>query len=179
MILKRIGICLIIISFLTGAFLTSLDAAKVLWTYFIPALLLGFVGLAITKNETSKAAHSDSRLNNDLALMTLCLENIIKNLNEINQKRETLPIYQAHIEIDRLFREDLNNFAQARESMRHTFGLQNYANILSSFAAGERYINRIWSASSDGYVDEVKTYITKALGQFIEAKSKFDEAKIS
>lgn len=177
MMLKRIGMSLIIISFLLGAFLTSLDATKIQWDYFIPTLILGFAGLAIAKNETNKAAHSDYKLHDDIALMSTCLENIVKNLNEVNQQRETIPTYQVRFETDRRFREDLNNFAQARESMRHAFGLQNYANIMSAFAAGERYINRVWSASADGYVDEVKTYLSKANDQFIEAKTKFDEAK--
>ena len=39
--------------------------------------------------------------------------------------------------------------------MIHVFGMQNYADVMSNFAAGERYINRVWSASTDGYVDEV------------------------
>ena len=63
--------------------------------------------------------------------------------------------------------------------MRHLFGLQPYADIMSAFAAGERYINRVWSASTDGYVDEVKMYLTKAHDQFIEAQGKFDKAKLN
>jgi hypothetical protein len=40
---------------------------------------------------------------------------------------------------------------------------------MSNFAAGERYINRVWSASTDGYVDEVNLYLDRALRQFREA----------
>ena len=47
---------------------------------------------------------------------------------------------------------------------------------MSSFAAGERYINRVWSASTDGYVDEVMMYVEKALLQFQHAKEEFDTA---
>ena len=66
-------------------------------------------------------------------------------------------------------REDLANFAEARESIIHRYGSRSYAEIMSSFAAGERYINRVWSASTDGYVDEVGLYLGKAHQQFIEA----------
>ena len=79
-------------------------------------------------------------------------------------------------EIDKLFRDDLLNFAEARESMKHLFGLQHYADIMSSFAAGERYINRVWSASTDGYIDEVMMYVEKSYDQFQHAKEEFDTA---
>jgi hypothetical protein len=82
-------------------------------------------------------------------------------------------VYEARFEIDRLLREDLNNFANARESMHHVFGLQNYADVMSAFAAGERYVNRVWSASTDGYVDEVRTYLKRATEQLREAYDLF------
>jgi hypothetical protein len=37
---------------------------------------------------------------------------------------------------------------------------------MSHFAGGERYLNRVWSASADGYIDEVNAYLTKAHEQF-------------
>lgn len=49
--------------------------------------------------------------------------------------------------------------------MVHLFGLQTYADIMSNFAAGERYINRVWSASADGYDEEADIYLKKAAVQ--------------
>ena len=57
--------------------------------------------------------------------------------------------------------------------MMHVFGLQNYADVMSAFAAGERYINRVWSASTDGYIDEVRSYLDRATQQFREARTLF------
>ena len=37
-----------------------------------------------------------------------------------------------------IFRQDLNDFAEARESMIHVFGIQQYADMMSAFAAGEQ-----------------------------------------
>ncbi len=175
--MKKIGYLLIVISFLCGALLTSLDATKVNWLYFVPALIVGFIGLAMVKSESKKEAKSDHKLSDDLKLMDTSLKNIVANLKELHQSKEALPTYEARFEIDKRFREDLDNFAEVRESMRHLFGLQTYADIMSAFAAGERYVNRVWSASTDGYVDEVKAYLTKANDQFIEAQGKFEEAK--
>jgi hypothetical protein len=54
--------------------------------------------------------------------------------------------------------------------MVHLFGLQTYADIMSHFAAGERYINRVWSASADGYDEEAESYLVKASEQFAIAQ---------
>lgn len=59
--------------------------------------------------------------------------------------------------------------------MQHVFGLQNYADVMSAFAAGERYVNRVWSASTDGYVDEVRTYLIRATDQFRDARILFSK----
>ena len=59
--------------------------------------------------------------------------------------------------------------------MIHVFGLQNYADVMSNFAAGERYINRVWSASTDGYEDEVRHYLQRARDQFREGHRHYHE----
>ena len=96
----------------------------------------------------------------------------------VNGRRRQLEVAVHHTllevlrdDIDLKLRTDLRRFADARESMVHLFGLQAYADIMSSFAAGERYINRVWSASADGYGAEASTYIEKAAKQFADAQS--------
>ena len=98
------------------------------------------------------------------------------NLAELEGRKDKVPTYDMRFEIDRIFRDDLANFADSRESMKHIFGLMAYADIMSSFAAGERYLNRVWSASTDGYVDEVLLYVGKAHSQFQHAKEEWDKA---
>ena len=39
--------------------------------------------------------------------------------------------------------------------MIHGLGMEHYARIMDRFARGERFVHRAWSASADGYVDEV------------------------
>jgi len=48
---------------------------------------------------------------------------------------------------------------------------------MSHFASGERYLNRVWSASADGYIDEVSAYLEKAKLQFSEALEKVRNLK--
>ena len=106
-------------------------------------------------------------------LLGRSLTSVLDNLEELCEHKAELPVYEARFEIDRRFREDLNNFAEARETMIHIFGMQGYADVMSAFAAGERYINRVWSASTDGYIDEVHQYLEKARNQFVEANGLF------
>lgn len=68
--------------------------------------------------------------------------------------------------IDDLFTDDLNTFIEARESIAHSHGLAAYAEVMNCFAAGERYLNRVWSASTDGYIDEINDYLDRAREQF-------------
>jgi hypothetical protein len=60
--------------------------------------------------------------------------------------------------------------------MVHLFGMQTYADIMSHFAAGERYINRVWSSSADGYDAEAETYLHKAAEQFADAQRQLSDA---
>lgn len=173
--MKIFAILLVIGSFLAGSFITVLDPREVNWSWMVPVLLIGTVGLWLAR----KARHEESRAGNKLAdnmdILGRSLNNIFTRLELICEHKEELPTYEARFEIDRLFRDELNNFAEARESMIHVFGMQNYADVMSNFAAGERYINRIWSASTDGYVDEVNLYLDRALNQFDEALKHFNE----
>ena len=48
---------------------------------------------------------------------------------------------------------------------------------MSCFAAGERYLNRVWSASAGGYIDEVNAYLDKAQEQFADSLEKIQQLK--
>lgn len=48
---------------------------------------------------------------------------------------------------------------------------------MNRFAAGERYLNRVWSASTDGYIEEAHRYIERATRQFAETLEAFNEVK--
>jgi hypothetical protein len=43
---------------------------------------------------------------------------------------------------------------------------------MTSFATGERYLNRVWSSSADGYVDEVSLFMPQVQTQFTECLTK-------
>lgn len=173
--MKFIALVLIAISFLSGSFIAVLDPRLIEWSYMVPALLTGLVGLFLFRKAQHSEHRSGHRLAGNIDILETSLANIQANLEALHKRGDDLPVYEARFEIDRLFRDDLNRFAEARESMIHVFGIQNYADVMSNFAAGERYINRVWSASTDGYVDEVRLYLERARAQFTEANRHFSE----
>ncbi|MDH4018130.1 MAG: hypothetical protein OEU84_00870 [Xanthomonadales bacterium] len=172
---KTIALIVIMATFLAGAFISVLHPTQINWTWFVPVLVVGLIALYIYRKAHHVEAKASHRLSGNLQILETSLANILGNLENLNSDSDNLPVYEARFEIDRLLREDLNHFANARESMKHVFGLQNYADVMSAFAAGERYINRVWSASTDGYVEEVRSYLERATQQFREARSLFAE----
>ena len=173
--MKKTGYFLLAAGFLGGAFATSLDVKEVDWTVFAIAAAAALAGLIIVKREASAAARSDTVLELNRGELRESIQNIVRDLRELNGgalKHGS----QLRDKIDLELRTDLRRFADARESMVHLFGLQTYADIMSSFAAGERYINRVWSASADGYDDEASAYLKKAAARFAEAETLLSRA---
>jgi len=173
--MKTIALLMVVISFLAGSFLAVLDPRLINWNYMIPVLVFGVIGLGIYRKAQREETRSGHLLAGNMEILDRSLSNILANLESLCRRGDDLPVYEARFEIDRLFRDDLNNFADARESMIHVFGIQHYADVMSNFAAGERYINRVWSASTDGYVDEVHKYLERARAQFTEGRQHFDD----
>ena len=165
--MKNIAYFMIAAGFLGAAYATSLHAQQVDWTLFVISALISTAGVIIAKRMDSADARSESVLNTNRAELNESITNIVTGLGDTAYESGE----QLRDWIDEQLRPDLRRFADARESMVHLYGLQTYADIMSNFATGERYINRVWSASADGYDSEAATYLEKAAGQFAEAQT--------
>ncbi|MGD9408005.1 MAG: hypothetical protein PVG05_07910, partial [Gammaproteobacteria bacterium] len=140
--MSRAGFMLTSAGFLGGAFLTSLDPGEVRWGLFIPCLLVGAIGVFLIKQHSRQHARSDETLASNRSHIEESLDSILGQLRELDRDKANIPPYELRFEIDHRFRSDLNRFVDARESLTHLYGLQAYADIMSAFAAGERYLNR-------------------------------------
>ena len=172
---KGLGYFLLAVGFLGGAYATSLDVQEVNWTLFAISALAAVVGLVLFKGQAAAAARSETVLQVNRTELKESIQNIVRDLEELNGDGQQQGAVLRNT-IDLKLRDDLRRFADARESMVHLFGLQTYADIMSSFAAGERYINRVWSASADGYIDEAAAYLKKAGAMFVDAQTQLDRA---
>jgi len=158
--------------FLAGALAAVVDKENVQWFYFSAALSFGAAGVVLVRIGGHKISRSEGKLAANMQSIQICLSRIVQNITRLNSEKQSIDPYDMRHRIDELFAEDLSTFVDARESITHAHGLNAYADVMSNFSAGERYLNRVWSASADGYIDEINTYLDKAQEQFVESLNK-------
>ena len=169
------GYALLSGGFIMAAYATALDVERVSWSFFVIAVLAAIAGVSLIKRHARSLAQSDEVLETNRTELRESIANVVDDLREIAASG-SLSGVALRDRIDTKLRPDLTRFAEARESMVHLFGLQTYADIMSHFAAGERYINRVWSSSADGYDVEAARYLGRAEEQFADAQRQLDEA---
>ncbi|MFH1719355.1 MAG: hypothetical protein ABIF19_18535 [Planctomycetota bacterium] len=175
--MKKLGYLLITVGFLGGALAATMDKEHVRWDFFLAGLAAGAVGVGLVRFGERRHSRGEGKLVSDIEAVEASLERIVRNMTELNAQKSSINTYDVRHRIDELFIDDLDAFVQARESIAHTHGLNAYAEVMSTFAAGERYLNRVWSASADGYIDEVNAYLDNALAQFVESLDKMRQLK--
>ena len=173
--MKGLGYLLLSAGFIAAAYATALDVDNVGWPLFAAAALGSVVGVFLIKQQARSLAQSHEVLETNRAELRESIDNVVRDLREIVSSG-SLRGATLRDRIDNTLRPDLARFVDARESMVHLFGLQTYADIMSHFAAGERYINRVWSSSADGYDAEAARYLGKAEERFTDAQRQLNEA---
>ena len=164
--MKAIGTLLFGGGFLAGAFFLVQRLEDIDWLPFGICCGVCVLGVIIRRwadrvdTSAQRAAESNMQVLHD------SLGRLIESVGDINDRREEIGVYGIHGTLDATLIDDLNTFAQAREAVIHTHGLARYADVMDAFAAGERALNRAWSASADGYIDEVWACLERALRAF-------------
>jgi hypothetical protein len=167
----RVGQILITIGFLISALSTAMDPIDVNWALFTPGAVLGVVGIVVAIMGRREYSRSIERLTTNLSAIGESLTELAESAQKMDAEKKDIFVYDVHERIDEAFPKPLDRFVQARVSVIHAFGMNDYANLMNHFAAGERAINRAWSASVDGYVEEVHKSITKSALHFKDAKA--------
>ncbi len=166
--MKAAGYTLITVGFVVS----SLFAATQLegnWSWFSLSLLVSVIGIFMVRSTENREALHEDTLNANLQTIRDSLREIVTHVEAIRNNIDENNPQAVHLEIDKHLPGHLNAFVEARKSIGHMFGLQVYADVMSFYATGERYLNRVWSASADGYIDEVTDYIARSQHQFEEA----------
>ena len=170
--MKKLGYLMITLGFLAGALTAVVDEEQIRWDHFALALIVGVAGVALVRTSDKMESQHEGKLASNMQAVETSLDRIVKNMTGLNAEKASINTYDVRHRIDELFTDDLNTFVEARQSIAHTHSLNDYADVMTSFAAGERYLNRVWSASVDGYIDEVNAYLDKALEQFVDTHHK-------
>jgi hypothetical protein len=170
---------MVTIGFIVASLAAVVDENTVRWLWYIPALGFGVVGVILIKRDVELRSKTEYHIASRIETVETSLDKITANINKLNTEKHSIDTYDIRHRIDELFVEDLEKFVDARQSIAHRYGLAAYGEVMSSFAAGERYLNRVWSASADGYIDEVNEYLEKAKDQFAESFDKIRQLKTS
>ncbi|MBE0537175.1 MAG: hypothetical protein IH624_16050 [Phycisphaerae bacterium] len=167
--MKTVGYALITAGFLAGALIAVVEPEHVVWNRFAVALAVGFAGVALVRIGHKQTAGGQEGLAANVQALADLLERIVAGMQQLNTEKTTVNTYDMRHRIDSLLVPDIERFADMRHSITTVLGLKVYANVMSHFAAGERFLNRVWSASADGYLDEVNTCLEKSQNEFAAA----------
>lgn len=176
--MRALGMILLTIGFFGSAFFTVRDTyvpgrewAMIEWPLYCTTFLIGALGVVLLRTSSKTAETHSYRVDADMRAMRTALVQIITKLRSMIGGRDLLGVYEVHEKIDADVAADLAAFVDARETLIHLYGLQKYADLMTRFAKAERDINRAWSASADGYVDEVWTCLARAEKQMTNAQT--------
>ena len=165
--MKTIGYVLLTVSFLAAAGVAvQTDENIVEWTLFGPLVVVGAIGVGLARFGIHRQSKNAIIQGGGLRPVVESINCIVSNIQTLDGEKDQLDPYAFHDRIDELFALELERFVDHRKRIGDIHGLQSYAEVMNEFAAGERYLNRVWSASVDGYIDEIQTYIVKARAQF-------------
>ncbi|MEZ4453246.1 MAG: hypothetical protein R3B09_27535 [Nannocystaceae bacterium] len=174
--LRIVGQVLMWIGVIAAALVSVRVADAIAWPHYAGALGLGALGVVLIRRGARQGADAHAQIAEGLATLRSSLALVLRGVDELVAAGESIDVYAVKDRIDRDLADALARFADARESMIPAFGLDAYAEIMSAFASGERMLNRAWSASADGYLDEVQTCLQRAHALLHGAQARLERA---
>lgn len=175
--MRILGHSLLWFGFLAAVIVALRDGRNVDITMYVVFLVVGIVGVVLLRATAKAAATQAHSVSADIEVMKNSLLSLNQKLDALLADKDQTDVYDVHGMIDERLVRDLNAFADARESMIPMFGMDAYAEVMSRFAASERLINRSWSASADGYIDEVWKSLDQARQLMADANARFEGLK--
>ena len=170
MSLRYLGYLLITVGFLGGSFEVVRQVEGVDTASFLVWLSVGIVGVIVAQRARKAEATDVEVITTNVRAIETSLEALSSEARRLNEEKAGISVYDLRHRIDERFMADLVRFVDS-------YGLKAYAEVMNRFAAGERSLNRVWSASTDGYVDETSNYLEKAATHFAEALATFRTIK--
>lgn len=167
--LRTTGHVLLWLGFLAGSFITVRHTevagdkwSTIQWPLYALAVGVGLAGVALLRFSAHRTSTHADKLEADIQTLETCVKQLLAALQGMHQNQHQTNVYDVRLQIDDRLMERIIAFVDARQSLVHSYGLQAYTQIMTDFSLGERYLNRAWSASADGYIDEVWSSLDRA-----------------
>ena len=140
------------------------------WVEYGIAAVACFAGVVLLHTGRRSSTQKSEKSAASLQEITDALNRAINRTQQLSKESSTLAPSKIVARIDDEITDELRTFADGRESMTTEHGLKLFADVMSPFAAGERAINRAWSAAADGYIDEATDCLERGLAMLSAAR---------
>jgi hypothetical protein len=141
---------------------------------FAVALAFGVLGNIIWHKTEKKSVlaelemHKNDEAHNPVILLTKTIPEIEKLLAEYDSCKDI----EACDKIDEIMDTYIHPFTEKGKTFMDILGQKNGSEVLLVIAYAERMLNRVWSATSDGYPQEAKNCLEDSLKNYQEALNK-------
>jgi len=169
--MRALAYALITLGFLAASYQAVRTEEGIAIPMYLAALALGIAGVALARWHAYTTSRQAEHVEAGLAELHERLERLAANAETFDREKDSIRVDDLRRRVDDQFADDLGAFADRRETIAVRFGLQAYADVMNAFAAAERHLNRVWSASTDGYGDEAREHVGRAreeLGHALE-----------
>jgi hypothetical protein len=127
------------------------------------AFVVTAIGAAMLRVSQSQQSGETEKVSADIETIRTSLKSLVDKVEMLNEAdRSGEKLFEVCKRIDAECMDPINDFVEAREALIPRYGLSAYAEVMDSFALGERALNRAWCASADGYIDEVNKCLERA-----------------
>lgn len=144
--------------------------STVRWPWYGLAMLIAFGGVILLRASNRATQLNSENIQGQYSTLTTAIVELVDKLQTLDANFDNMIPEEVVEFIDDQCVIHFNDFADSRNTITQRYGLTAFAEIMSEFATGERYINRAWSASADGYIDEAKSSVKRCLSHLVEAK---------
>ena len=141
------------------------------WVWYLISAASCIAGIVVLFKAKSTEGQKSDQSESSLAEIGTSFDRLIGNIQSLGKDVQSIPPSQITKRIDDQLADDFRIIADGRDSITKEYGLDVFADVMTQFAAGERALNRAWSAAADGYVDEADTCIHRGLGMLQQAQS--------
>lgn len=177
---KIIGEILLWLGFIGAALATvwrdvPLDGHTVPWARYAGWMAVGCVGVVMLRLSRAADWKSSEQTEAEFSTLTESLSVLLNGVGELRGICATQSPKAVVKYIDEQLAEPFSDFADARNALVKRFGLEGFADVMTQFASAERFVNRAWSASADGYRGEAEASLERAQGHLQRADALMSE----
>jgi hypothetical protein len=166
--MKKLGYVFVFVGFVAASLVSVTDVLQVNWMLFCVFLIISIIGIFLVRRSDKKETMHEEALSTNMKAIEESLVQIVDDVKLIRSGIDPKKPQDVRHRIDERLPDHLETFIESRKTIGHVHGLQAYGHVMNYFATAERYLNRVWSASADGYIDEITEYMERSEQQFEE-----------